>query len=69
MNSRNRKQAEREMLDFINNNPPLLSLLYDLNLLPEQTLNDPGPHALMVMVCVGFRAGVESKNRLRPEAG
>ena len=69
MNSRKRKQVERELLGYINKSPPLLSLLYDLNLLPEQTLNDPGPHALMVMVCVGFRAGVESKNRLRPEAG
>ena len=67
MNSRNRKQAERELLGYINKSPHLLSLLYDLDLLPEQTENNI-TRSLMIMVCVGFRAGVESNNLLRPEA-
>ncbi len=32
-------KAERELLNYINDTPRLLSLLYDIDLLPEQTLN------------------------------
>ena len=66
MTSRQRKQAEWELLDYINKTPALLSLLYDLDLLPEQTLHDINLRALMTMVCVGFRAGVEAKTACAP---
>ena len=54
------------LLDYINANPALISLLYDLDLLPEQTENNTTTKVMMIVVCAGFRAGADSKNLLRP---
>jgi len=34
-------EPTKEVLHFINTNPEVLSVLYDVNLLPEQTMKDP----------------------------
>ena len=33
--------ADKATLDYINSKPECLSVLYDVDLLPEQTMNDP----------------------------
>ena len=65
--------TKEEILKFINDTPELLSLLYDLNLLPEQTLNDPQNY---LRTCVITQLMKENKsiledrlNRLEKKAG
>lgn len=49
----------REGKDFIRDNPPLISLLYDANILPEVvvTLQNPARRATMLIAVVAFALG------------
>lgn len=46
----------QKILAYINQTPDLLSLLYDLNLLPEVVQDIPTDRRLMVAVYLGWRA-------------
>jgi hypothetical protein len=52
---------DQEILAYINKTPELLSLLYDLNLLPEQTMDAPHQWIRTVVITNLFRKAEESK--------
>jgi len=52
-------QQGKEILKFINSSPTLLSLLYDLNLLPEQLEDYSEAWAKMMLVAVHFKHAIE----------
>ena len=49
----------KEFLDYVNNDPELLSYLYDAALLPEQ-INTVGKLAVFNLVLEAYRIGKES---------
>ena len=53
-------QSEPDLLAYINSQPVLLSLLYDLDLLPEQTAGDTRSRGVMLMLAVAFKMGMEA---------
>lgn len=52
--------AYKDMLAYINATPRLLSLLYDLNLMPEQVEHDPANKRAMLACYFGYRVGVDA---------
>ena len=53
--------SDQEALTYINNNPMLLSCLYDVNLLPEQLKRDSDDWKTMLKVVAKFK---ETKDKL-----
>lgn len=45
----------QNLYEYINNNPRLLSLLYDIDLLPEQTMDDPKLHIKTLRIADAWR--------------
>lgn len=50
-----------KILKYINSTPRLLSLLYDLNLLPELVERDPANKRAMIACYFGYRVGLDSQ--------
>lgn len=47
---------ERKWLTYINSQPRLISLLYDCDLLPEQTMNSPKDKRRMFTIAIHLKA-------------
>ena len=56
------KTMKDRCLTLINNNPELLSLLYDISLMPEQ-LTTKTEWVSMALVCAGFEIGQHSAKK------
>ena len=59
-------RVERAIFRYINAQPALLSLLYDMNLLPDQVMDSRGSydyHRMITLVC-WFRALKKKKFRI-----
>ena len=54
-------QTESELLSYINDTPRLMSLLYDINLLPEQTM-DSRHWRKTLIIAEQWRANNETLN-------
>ncbi|MGP1667685.1 MAG: hypothetical protein ACTS5I_17660 [Rhodanobacter sp.] len=48
--------AERDLLDYINVTPAMQSLLYDLDMLPEQLQRAPRDWCRMLIIAAHWRA-------------
>lgn len=48
-----------EFVKYANNSPTLLSLLYDLDLMPEQVKEGGSDHAKMLCIIAHFRSATE----------
>lgn len=55
--SKKPSKAYQDILAYINATPDLISLLYDLNLLPEVVQDDPHGRREMIACYFGYRAG------------
>ena len=53
----------QELYLYINNTPPLLSLLYDIDLLPEQTMREPKYHIKTLRIAEAWRNQFNTESR------
>ncbi len=60
------QQESRELLKFINSTPIMLSLLYDLNMMPEQLTERTKPWFDMLNIANHFRTFQNSVNESQP---
>lgn len=54
---------EKKILGYLNKKPALLSLLYDLDLLPEQLQRGTRKWRMMIILTIGFKCGEENANK------
>ena len=66
MKAKRRPLTAADLTAYINSQPALLSLLYDIDLLPEQVRNNQSSYRMMQTVVLAFKAGREAESKTNP---